>query len=116
MSNNNEQILQGTAPLTYEDDLAAQMVEDLDNYVTQAIEATAENRKSLWNRNYSSHTAYAESIEPNRQRFMKQIGCLDERLPIDELTFIGTTKSTAHIGKGENFTISRVRWQVFERS
>ena len=114
MSNDNEQILQGTAPLTYEGDLAAQMVEDLDNYVTQAIETTAENRKSLWNRDYSSHTAYAESIEPNRQRFMKQIGCLDERLPIDKLTFIGTTKSTAHIGKGENFTISRVCWQVFD--
>ena len=114
MSNKNDQILQGTTPLTFEGDLAAQMVEDLDNYVTRAIEAAAENRESLWNRDYSSHTAYTESIALNRLRFMKQIGCLDERLPIDELTFIGTTKATAHIGKGENFTISRVRWQVFD--
>ena len=114
MSNEQMQILQATVPLTYEGDLAAQMVEDLDNYVSRAIETSYEKRESLWNRDYSSHDAYAESIEPNRQRFMKQIGCLDERLPIDELSFMGTTKSTAHIGKGENFTISRVRWQVFD--
>ena len=114
MSNDNVKILQGTVQLTHEGDLAAQMVEDLDNYVTLAIQTSAEKRRSLWNTDYSSHTAYAESIKPKRQRFIKQIGCSDERLPIDELTFIGTTKGTAHIGKGENFTISRVRWHVFD--
>ena len=41
------QELQGTVPLTFEGDLAAQMVEDLDNYVTRAIEIAAENRKTL---------------------------------------------------------------------
>lgn len=114
MSNDKIQILNGTIPLTYEGDLAAQMVEDLDNYVSRAIEVVAENRESLWNRDYSSPAAYTESIEPNRQRFIKQIGCQDERSSIDELSFIGTTKSTAHIGKGENYTISRVCWQVFD--
>ncbi|MDE0089123.1 MAG: hypothetical protein OXU23_25625, partial [Candidatus Poribacteria bacterium] len=114
MSNNHPSELHGTAPLTYEGDLASQMVEDLDNYVTRAIEIAAEKRETLWNRDYSSHTAYTESVEPNRQRFRKQIGCYDERLPIEAISYLGTTKASAHIAKGENYSISRVQWQVFD--
>ncbi len=114
MSKNHASELQGTVPLTFEGDLAAQMVEDLDNYVTRAIEAAAEKRETLWHRDYSSHTAYTESVEPNRQRFRKQIGCYDERLPINSLSYLGTTNAAAHIAEGENFTVSRVRWQVFD--
>ena len=36
MSNNTAQALHGTNPLTIEGDLAAQMVEVLDGYVTEA--------------------------------------------------------------------------------
>lgn len=116
MSKSDAPELQCTTPLTYEGDLAAQMVEDLDNYVTRAIETAAEKRETLWHRNYSSHTAYTESVEPNRQRFRKQIGCLDERLSINSLSYLGTTNATAHIAEGENFTVSRVRWQVFDEA
>ena len=114
MSKNHTSELHGTAPLTFDGDLAAQMVEDLDNYVSRATETAAEKRDTLWHRDYSSHTAYTESVEPNRQRFRKQIGCLDERLPIDVLAYLGTTNSAAQIAKGENYTVSRVRWQVFD--
>ena len=114
MSKNHAPELQGTTPLTYEGDLAAQMVEDLDNYVTRAIESAAEKRETLWHQDYSSSTAYTESVEPNRQRFRKQIGCYDERLPINSLSHVGTTNAAAHIAEGENFTVSRVRWQVFD--
>jgi dienelactone hydrolase len=116
MSKNHTSELHGTAPLTFDGDLAAQMVEDLDNYVSRATETAAEKRDTLWHRDYSSHTAYTESVEPNRQRFRKQIGCLDERLPIDVLAYLGTTNSAAQIAKGENYTVSRVRWQVFDEA
>ncbi|RKU06239.1 hypothetical protein C6501_19185 [Candidatus Poribacteria bacterium] len=114
MSKSDAPGLHGTTPLTYEGDLAAQMVEDLDNYVTCAIETAAEKRETLWHRDYSSHTAYTESVELNRQRFRKQIGCYDERLPINSLAYLGMTNATAHIAEGENFTVSRVWWQVFD--
>lgn len=114
MSKSDASGLHGTTPLTFKGDLAAQMVEDLDNYVTRAIETAAEKRETLWYRDYSSHTAYTESVEPNRQRFRKQIGCYDERLPINSLAYLATTNATAHIAEGENFTVSRVRWQVFD--
>lgn len=114
MSTNRNQVLENTSPLSFEGDLAAQMVEDLDKYVTRAIDTAKEKRDSLWNRDYSSHIAYAESVEPNRERFIKQIGCIDDRLPIDALSYDTTTSSPVHIAEAENFTISRVKWQVFD--
>ena len=114
MSNNTNQALHGTDLLTLDGDLAAQMVEALDGYVTDAVASSIEKRGTLWHRDYSSHSAYTESIEPNRERLKKQIGCLDERLPIEALNYVASTKDTAHIVEGENYTVSRVRWQVFD--
>ena len=114
MSNEIAQTLHGTTPLTVEGDLAAQMVEVLDGYVSRAVANSVEGREGLWNRDYSSHNAYTESVEPNRARLQKRIGCLDPRLPIEELTYIATTKTAARLTEDENYTVSRVRWQVFE--
>lgn len=114
MSTKSSQALHGTNPLTFEGDLAAQMVEVLDGYVTDAVASSIEKRETLWDRDYSSHNAYAESVEPNRERFRKQIGCIDERLPIEELHYVATTKDTAQIVEDERYTVSRVRWQVFD--
>ena len=114
MSNETAQTLHGTTPLTVEGDLAAQMVEVLDGYVSRAVANSVEGREGLWNRDYSSHNAYTESVEPNRARLQKWIGCLDPRLPIEELTYIATTKTAARLTEDENYTVSRVRWQVFE--
>ena len=114
MSNETSQALHGTTSLTIEGDLAAQMVEALDGYVSGTVASSVERRSGLWNRDYSSHDAYTESVGPNRARFRKQIGCLDPRLPIEKLTYIATTKTSAHIIEDENYTVSRVRWQVFD--
>ena len=103
-----------TALLTIEGDLAAQMVEALNAYVTQATAAAPEKRETLWHRDESSHEAYVASVEPNRQRFRKQIGCCDARLPIEALTYSATTKASAHLLKTETYVASRVRWPVFE--
>ena len=114
MPNEAAQVLQGTTQLTLEGDLAAQMVEVLDGYVTDATARSPEKRDALWNRDYSSHSAYTESIESNRERFGKQIGSLDARLPIEDLSYVATTRASSQITEGENFTVSRVRWQVFD--
>ena len=114
MANNTAQVLNGTNPLTFEGDLAAQMVEVLDGYVTDAIADSVEKRETLWHRDYSSHEAYVKSVEPNRERFRKQIGCLDERIPIETLNYVATTRTDAQIAETDTYTISRVRWQVFD--
>ena len=114
MANEIAQTLHGTTELTLEGDLAAQMVEVLDGYVTDAVAGSSEKRDALWNRDYSSHSAYTESVEPNRARFRKQIGCYDERLPIETLSYVTTTRAPAQVMEGENYTVARVRWQVFD--
>ena len=114
MSNEVNQVLEGTEELTLAQDLATQMVEDLDNYVSRAIISSRDNRESIWERDYSSHAVYTESIQPNRERFIKQIGCIDERLPISSLSYVASTNSPLEIAKGMNYTVSRVRWQVFD--
>ena len=90
------------------------MVTVLDGYVTEAVAGSVEKREALWHRDYSSHEAYTESVGPNRERFKKQIGCIDERLPIQELHYIATTNDPAQIVEDEHYTVSRVRWQVFD--
>ena len=114
MSNEIDQVLHGTEALTFDGDLAAQMVEALDGYVSRAIVGSVESRIGLWNRDYSSHNAYTESVEPNRARLRKRIGCLDSRLPIEELSYSATTKIAAQLTEDESYTVSRVRWQVFD--
>ena len=114
MSNNTAQKLHGTDPLTTEGDLAAQMVEVLDGYVSDAVADSLEKRETLWHRDYSSHEAYAESVAPNRERLRKQIGCLDERLPLEVLNSVATMLTSAQIAEMDSYTVSRVRWQVFD--
>ena len=114
MPNEAAQTLHGTTQLTLEGDLAAQMVEVLDGYVTDAAARAPEQRETLWHRDYSSHSAYTQSVEPNRERFRKQIGSLDARLPIEDISYVATTRASTQIMEGENYTVSRVRWQVFD--
>ena len=106
--------LSGTNPLTIGGDLAAQMVTSLDEFVAQAVTDSVESRQRLWNRNYHSHEAYTASIAPNRERFRKYIGCVDERTPIDALHYIATTAQTAEIAKAKGYTVYAVRWYVFD--
>ena len=114
MTDTNCKPLHSTEPLTSDADLALQMVECLDNYVTRAIKEAAVNRDVHWQRDYSSQTLYVESVEQNRCRFKKQIGCIDERLVNDSLSLIATTETSAKIAEGDNFTVSRVGWRVFD--
>ena len=114
MSNETAQTLDGTEPLVLEGDLAAQMVEALDGYVSRAVADSVRGRSDVWNRDYSSHEAYTESVEPNRARFRKRIGCLDSRLPIEELSYSATTNTSAQLMENEDYTVSRVRWLVFD--
>src|SRR5437868_5016491 len=74
----HSQPLPNTAPLTMRGDLAAQMVESIDRYLMRETQIVAGNREKYWKRDTSSPEAYAKSIEPNRERFRKMIGLVDQ--------------------------------------
>lgn len=107
------QPLPGTQPLTMQGDLAAQMVAGIDRLLDREIEVSVARRAAHWQRDFSSHERYVQSIAPNRQRFLRIIGATDPRAPV-EMQLLATPTRPALIGKGTGFKIYAVRWNVFK--
>ncbi|MBX7072863.1 MAG: acetylxylan esterase [Pirellulales bacterium] len=72
--------LAGTAPLTVEGDLAAQMVDGCHKFLDRLTAESVESRARHWRRDLSSHEAYLRSIEPNRQRLRRILGLREQPL------------------------------------
>src|SRR5262249_328250 len=71
-------------------------------------------RQKLWKRDYSSLQAYQKSVEPNRERFRKYIGAVDQRLPVTALEYSSTTLVPAKVSETESYSIYAIRWPVLE--
>jgi dienelactone hydrolase len=106
--------LPGTKPLTQTGDLSALMLSGMEKFLLRETERAIENHKTLWKRDFSSRIAYVRSVEPNRARFRRMIGVVDERLPIRELEYVGGTSTPSEIARTDRFTVHAVRWPVLE--
>jgi dienelactone hydrolase len=109
-----QQRLPGTEALTIDGDLAARMVDGINTYLIRETEAALERRPRLWNRDYSSHAAYEQSVSLNRERLRRIIGATDPRAAVTALTLDTTTSHDSVVGKGAGYRIHAVRWPVFE--
>ncbi len=107
----DDKLLPGTQPLTGTNDLSMGMVAGIDRFLDRELTASVERRAAKWHRDFSSPEDYAKSIEPNRERFKKIIGVVDERVK-PELEFIGTNRESAQVGEGAGYKIFAVRWSV----
>lgn len=112
------QPLPGTAALTTEGDLAAQMVAGIDRYLMGRIKTAPERRQRYWKPDYSSPEAYEKSVAERRDRFRTIIGAVDPRVPSPELLWNashGASSLVARIGGGAapGIEIHSVRWPVF---
>ena len=106
--------LPGTAPLTSQGDLAAEMVDGIHAFLLRETDAAVEKRAHLWNRDYRSAEAYSRSVSSNREHFRKIIGAVDARLPVTALQLDATTTTPALISRMPRYKILAVRWPVFE--
>jgi dienelactone hydrolase len=109
-----QSVLPGTAPLKEPGDLAAEMVDGINDYLLRATAEAAGTRASLWKRNYDSAEKYDESIAPNREDLKKIIGAVDARVPITAIGLDGTTARPAMIASAKRYKVYAVRWRVFE--
>jgi dienelactone hydrolase len=107
--------LPGTAPLDAQGDLAAQMVQGIDRFLMRQTEQSVQTRTAAWSRVLSSPDAYQRSVAPNRARFAKMLGVVDERRKVDAIEFVATTKQPALIGRAGPVEIYVVRWPVMGR-
>src|SRR5213593_2806143 len=104
-------ILPGTQPLTWEGDLSTRMMDGLHRFIELKIAGSLETRHKYWNRDLSSSEAYERSIAPNRDRFMRMLGILDERMPVRMERF-GDDQNPSLVSETDGYRVFQVRWPV----
>jgi len=105
--------MSGTSLLTERGDLAARMVDGINDYLIRETAQAARDRERFWHRDFSTPEAYNRSIEPNRRNLRRIIGALDQAMPAKALEFEASTKAPSLVGKGRGYKIHAVRWPVF---
>ena len=108
-----ESVLAGTAPLTTEGDLAAQMVDGIHRYLLLETERQAKERAQLWRRDYTSVEHYEQSIAPNRLRFRQIIGVVDTRVAARAPELEVSPGIQEWIAEGSGYRVYAVRWRIF---
>ena len=106
--------LPGTAPLTLNGDLAAQMVEGIQRFLLRKTEQAATDRKSLWKHDYRSVADYNASVAPNRDRFREIIGAMGPRVEPSSPQILATVATPEPIAQTKNYKIFPIRWRVFD--
>ena len=100
-----QQTLPLTAPLTDRADLAAEMVDGINEYLLRATAESIQKRSALWSRNDQS---------AQRERLKKIIGAVDPRLPVTSVTLQETTLTKALVASGQHYKVYAVRWPVLD--
>ena len=102
-----------TKPLTLEGDIASHLVAGVDRFLLRELSASIARREQYWSRDFTSHAAYAKSVEPNRRRLAHIIGLRDERVTFDGLTLASTTAESSLVGQTDRITFRAVSWPAF---
>ncbi len=103
----------GTAPLTLQGDLASNMVAGVDRFLLRKLDESSATRSRFWHRDFSSWTAYEQSLATNRQRLEYILGARDHRVRHVELELIATPNRSALRGRGHGYQVFAVRWPAF---
>lgn len=105
--------LPGTQPLTWEGSFPERIMDGAHRFVEQKIAESIETRQQYWNRDLSSRAAYEKSVEPNRSRFVKQIGVVDAR-PAVAMERFGDDDNPSLVAETERYSVHQVRWPALE--
>ena len=106
--------LSGTKALTMTGDMSENMVAGISLFLDRETAMAQRIRGRYWNRDFSSAENYDKSIAPNRAKFRKIVGVVDERLPLESLQYVATTSSSGVAAESDQFKIYAVRWPVME--
>ncbi len=125
---NMPEVMPGTKPITLEGDLAEQMMDGAHRFIERRIDESVNTRPKLWNRNFNSPDDYVLSVEPNRKRFMKNIGVeernepfisyrtgLPEGNPAVHVQRISVNNDPEIVAETEKYRIYQVRWPAMDR-
>ncbi len=107
------QPLLGTELLTLEGDIASQLVDGVDRFLLRELESSIAQRTKHWQRDFSSHAAYLQSVAKNRQYFAHQLGVRDVRVNDTEPRLLSTVKKPSIVGRGDHYEVHAVSWATF---
>jgi len=109
-----QEVVPHTQPPTRPGDLSARKVAGLDDSSARETAQSILERQRYWQRDFSSAAAYANSVQPNRDRLRNLIGAVDSRLPVPALELVSRTNSPAKVAETDALTVEAVRWPVFD--
>ena len=75
-------VLPGTGALTWDGDISVRMMDQAHVFMERLIAESPARRSAYRARNFSSAEAYAQSVEPNRDRLRRIIGVTSQRVPV----------------------------------
>src|SRR4249920_1413644 len=94
-----QQPLPNTELLTLEGDLSAQMVAGIQKFLVEQTDRSFVERQRHWKRDFFSREAYESSVQPNRDRFQRILGVVDQRLPVTKLEIVSFTDTPALVAE-----------------
>jgi dienelactone hydrolase len=105
--------LSGTELLKIEGDIASQLVDGVDRFLLRELESSIARRKGYWQRDFSSHAAYLQSVARNRHHLGHQLGVRDVRVKDTEPRLLSKVKRSSLVGRGEEYEVHAVSWAAF---
>ncbi len=106
--------LPDTKPLLWpEADLSSRMMDGAHRFIERQIAESVAKRSRFWSRDFSSATAYEQSVQPNRAHFQKIIGVVDPQSPVRMERF-GDDANPALVAETSRYRIYQVRWPVLD--
>ena len=85
------EILPGSSPLSWDEDLAAAMVSGIDRFLTRELNLSTSRRTQNWKRTLTTDTSVADYLSEKRVRLKQIIGAVDERLPNPKIELISSS-------------------------
>ena len=104
----------GTRPLTLDAPLDVVMVDGINRFALRALANSAALRPARWTRDFSSHEAYARSVEANRARLRTIIGAVDARTRSPRIQLIASLERPSRLGGTRTWSAHQARWDVLD--
>lgn len=102
--------LPGTQPLTWQGDLAEQLVAGVDRFLLRKLDASAAARERLWPATYETDDARAQAFAAKRARLARLLGVREARVKFAAPELLATTAQSALVAEAESYRVFAVRW------
>ncbi len=106
--------LSGTAALSLEGDVAAQMIAGIHRYLDFEIDAADEAAANALRSTAADLASAQAQAAAKRKEFAHNIGVVDERKPVPALEFVSSTLDPFRVAASQAYDVHAIRWPVLD--